>query len=135
MGEEMVREVVRIVQSKYQRRPPDRRKRNTTHLDESFTFKVLRGNKPGGYPFRIELTTKPGVNAKKVAALNDGSPPHEILPRPPKQALKWSSPDGGTTIVRKVGPNTTRIHPGNAPGRFMEQARDTVVRRARRRRV
>lgn len=135
MGRQMVEEVVSIVQRRYERRPVDRRKVNTTHLDESFTFRVLRGNKPGGFPFRVELTIKPGVNAKKVAALNNGSPPHEIRPRPPRTKLAWKNVSGGTTIVPQVGPPTTRIHPGNAGGRFMEQARDTVVRRQRAGRV
>lgn len=67
IGEAMVREVRKIVASEFRTGTPDHRKPGP-HLINSFTYKLdktSRGTK-------VTLTTLPGVNAKKVAALEYG---------------------------------------------------------------
>lgn len=122
----MVAEVNAIVRTEYPRREGRSHKANTTHLHESFTFKVVDG--PRG-PQAI-LTIKPGVSAAKIAALEFGSRPHDIDPRN-GDTLAWRAPSGAFVRTPRVGAPYTAQHPGNPPGRFMERARRRVVDRRR----
>lgn len=153
MGMEMVQEVQRIVRARYPS-GGDNRKRNTTRLENSFTFKVERGSGPHGFPFSVSLTTKPGVAAGKVAALNYGVTPrptdYTILPRNVPRALKFQgadpnrarrsgktgrfikqSPKGGAYAGQTLRPSAHRTMTSGPKkgGLFMEEAREIVMRR------
>lgn len=129
-GEAMVREATRIFQGLYQRRSGPTHKPNTTHGEESFTSRVSGST----FPFRVELTIKPGVDKRKIAALNFGiKKPYEIASRD-GGPLAWDNPTGygrkvtlikGGVVQRNPKPGT----PEYEGGHFLEQARDEVVRR------
>ncbi len=133
-GTEWEVKVREIVQAELPRRDGVRHKTNTTHLENSFQARVVEGPN-GGFPMRLELTTKPGVNAKKIAALNFGVPDEHDIPTVPKTDgyLRWGDAAGdlrarGQTQVRWKP--TGRIKDGY---HFMERARDSVLARRRRR--
>ena len=82
---------------------------------------------------RLRLTTKPGVDAKKVAALNYGAKKNYTIPlRQGGKKLAWGDAPGEITTVVSVVHRT----PANSAkaGRFMERARDRVLARRRRQR-
>jgi hypothetical protein len=134
MGREMVEECIKIVQETTERRPVERRKVNTTHLDQSFTYRV----DTSGGQIRSVLTIKSGVNKKKVAALMFGTKhPYKIAPRL-KPRLTWLNKDGTRTRLK----NGQIVHRNPKAGTIeydginaMALARDRVVRRRRGRRV
>lgn len=134
LGREWEREVREIVQSELPRRDGVRHKTNTTHLEESFQYRIVEGpNK--GFPMRLELTTKPGVNAKKIAALNFGiKGTHPITAKRTKY-LRWGDQPGDLEGVFKSvtwrgdGPNSHGKIQGGY--HFMERARDAVLARRR----
>lgn len=130
IGRAWVNEVEQITADEYQFRVGDRHKENTTHLTNSFTYRVTEAS-GGGFPMRLQLTTKPGVSAKKVAALNYGAKKnYTIRPRAGKKALAWGDEPGEITNVQREVQRT----PANSAraGRFMERARDRVLARRRR---
>jgi hypothetical protein len=130
-------------------RPPERRKAYATHLVNSFQGRVV-GTR-GQLPVVAVLGIKPGVNEKKIAALEYGSPSHEIsgpnglaFPRRPR----GDSPDqrvrGGLRSTRAAygrrtstgradlfWTDTPVIHPGNRGYHFMRDARRRVKRMIR----
>lgn len=156
LGKEWLTEVVDIVSDELPRREGDRHKANTTHLEDSFTYHIIQGG-DGGFPMTLELTIKPGVNAKKVAALEFGADhDYEISPsgvtagiggrsqrlttaRRAKlvsagiavqntQWLRWEGDDGEDVFMHTV------IHKAFPGVHFMSRARDAVLARRRRRR-
>lgn len=138
LGEAWVEEVTSIVQRELPRRDGSRHKRNTTHLENSFQYRIVEGPNDG-FPMRLELTTKPGVNAKKIAALEYGVPgTHQIKARR-TQYLRWGDAPGDLhrPFTKEVtwkpdGPNS---HGKIAGGYgFMRRARDRVLRQSRARR-
>lgn len=134
MAKEMQEEVLKIVHEDTERRPTNRRKINTTHLDQSFTTRI----DTSGKEIRAVLTIKSGVNKKKIAALEYGTKhPYTIAPRN-KPRLAWTNKDGTRTIL----PIGQVVHRDPKPGtkeydgiRMMKKARDRVVRRTRGSRV
>lgn len=130
IGDEWVEEVQKIVREEFPRRDGDRHKRNTTHLDQSFQARISEGP-DRGFPMRLELTTKPGVSAAKIATLNYGGSPHKIRAVNAK-TLSWGEGPGEITtpgqrsVQWKPGPKLSRA------SRFMERARDRVLARRRR---
>lgn len=137
IGREWEDEVRAIVSEELPRRDGDRHKANTTHLENSFTHSISEGG-DSGFPMLLDLTTKPGVSAKKVAALEYGVPgEHEISTT--KRSLRWGDVPGdlATPGLKSVtwkpdGPNSKGIIAGGY--HFMERARDAVLARRRRRR-
>lgn len=135
MGREWESEVREIVQEELPRREGYRHKANTTHLENSFAHKVTEGG-DGGFPMLLDLTTKPGVSAKKVAALNNGvDHEYEISVREDGEAeyLRWGEAPGDLTKPFQksvIWKPTGRIAQGY---HFMERARDRVLARHRRR--
>lgn len=141
-AEGMEREVVAIIKREmFWDRAPRRRKTQTTKLVNSFVG-VVEGE--GTTRVTARLTLKSGVNAKKVAALEYGSPPHEISPR------GWDGEDdgGGSDFLwfpdprqargpawNAYGPNNFRtkvvVHPGRAGFHMMRRAREHVRTRVR----
>jgi hypothetical protein len=129
-------------------RPPVRRKKGATHLVNSFVGRVegVRGQ----LPVNAVLAIKRGVNEKKVAALEYGSPSHEIKGNPwlafPRSVLGEGTlddlearsrirnayggrgPRGGKNYFATQG---VIMHPGNKAYNFMKQARDRVRRTLR----
>lgn len=76
-GPIMEKEVVEIIKSEmFWDRSPHRRHPHTIKLVNSFVA-VIDGRR-GDLAVQSRLTHKRGVNAKKIAALEFGSPPHEI---------------------------------------------------------
>lgn len=76
LGESMVRECVEIVSTEFNPTDPGHRKAGP-HLSESFMYVIEEV--PRGVD--VSLTIKPGVSAKKVAALEYGAKePYEITP-------------------------------------------------------
>lgn len=134
MGREMVEECIKIVHETTERRPVERRKVNTTHLDQSFTYRI---DTTGG-EIRSVLTIKSGVNKKKIAALMFGTKhPYKIYPRKAK-ALAWTNPDGTRTVKKKGVPVYRNPKPGTIEYDgidAMRLARNRVVRRRRGKRV
>lgn len=133
IGRAWVDEVSTIVADEYEFRLGDRHKENTTHLTNSFTYRVDEAS-GGGFPMRLRLTTKPGVSAKKVAALNYGAKKnYTIRPRSPKKKLAWGEVSGEYTTVVSL-PTVVQRTPANSAkaGRFMQRARDRVLARRRR---
>lgn len=125
-----------------------RHKKGTTHLVNSFQGKVV-GTR-GQLPVDAVLGIKRGVNEKKIAALEHGSPPHEIPPGEggwlafPRSVLNRGElgtksqlarasqirnaygakgPRGGKNMF--ATPNPVQ-HPGNLAYHFMAQARQRV---------
>lgn len=137
IGREWVEEVTKIVQAELPRRDGDRHKRNTTHLDQSFQYRIIEGPNDG-FPMRLELTTKPGVNAKKIAALEFGNPDHDIPKGRKTIPLRWGDAPGdlskeaafmGQVRWTSTGPNS-KGKAGRGYG-FMRRARDRVMARRR----
>ncbi len=136
-GTEWEVKVREIVQAELPRRDGVRHKTNTTHLENSFQARVVEGPN-GGFPMRLELTTKPGVNAKKIAALEFGiKGTHPITAKRTKY-LRWGDVPGDlegsgfkTVTWRSDGPNAHGKIQGGY--HFMERARDAVLARRRRR--
>lgn len=121
-----------------------RRKKGTTKLINSFRG-FVRGTR-GELPVDAVLGLKPGVNEKKVAALEHGSPPHVIqgepwlfFPRGPGEEGTLDDFGARQRIIqaygfgRKSGFATQQPihHPGNVAYRFMAQARERARRRIR----
>lgn len=134
LGRDWVDEVERIVAAEYEWRLGDRHKPGA-HLENSFTHQVDEGPR-GGFPMRVALTTKPGVDNAKVAALNYGTTTnYEIRPRSGK-VLSWGD-EPGTIESDKTAVPVVRRTPANSAkaGRFVERARDRVMARRRRARV
>lgn len=131
IGTAWVDEVVKIVSDELPRRGPPRHRENTTHLDESFQHRIVEGPNDG-FPMRLELTTKPGVRAAKVGALEFGiDREYEITARNTK-ALRWGDAPGDLRAPNQKSVTwkpTGRIKQGY---RFMERARDRVLTRRRR---
>lgn len=132
MGVEMVAEVERIVGEDYERRSGDRHKEDSMPLHESFEYRVFETGQ-GGFPMRVELTTKPGADTKKIAALIYGAKKRYVIrPNPPKRALAWGDAPGEITTFRR---EVVRFPENSAqPNPFIQRARNIVVRRRRRRR-
>lgn len=141
LGEAWVEEVTSIVQRELPRRDGPRHKRNTTHLENSFQYRIVEGPNDG-FPMRLELTTKPGVSAKKIAALEFGNPNTYDIPKGRKTIpLRWGDAPGdlgkdaawtGQVTWKPDGPNS---HGKIAGGYgFMRRARDRVLRQSRARR-
>lgn len=135
IGEAWVDEVTKIVQAELPRRDGVRHKRNTTHLEESFQYRVVEGP-DRGFPMRLELTTKPGVNAKKIAALEYGIKKQYPIEAKRAKSLRWGDVPGDLTkpmkrvTWRSDGPNS---HGQIARGYgFMRRARRRVLARRRR---
>lgn len=148
LGESMVREVVAIVSEEFKPGDPDHRKPGP-HLRESFTYEIE--DTPTGT--NVTLTTKSGVNAKKVAALEYGTAsPYEITPSGvvfgqgglsvglkraqrlanlglsgrPTKLLRWPDPGGGKDVFAKVA------HRDPFEGKhFMQRAVDAAVAKMR----
>jgi hypothetical protein len=125
LGESMVREAVKVIDDNLQLGSPDHRKPGP-HLRNSLTYKI----KDEADGVNVTLTIKPGVSAKKVAAINYGTEkPYVITPtgvvagqgglsRPrssvtpalirtgisirPTQWLRWPDPAGGKDVFRKI---------------------------------
>lgn len=130
IGQEWVDEVTKIVQKELPRRDGVRHKRNTTHLDQSFQYRIIEGPQ-NGFPMRLELTTKPGVNAKKIAALEYGVQGEHVIEAKRTQFLRWGDAPGDLhqpfqkAVTWKP---TGRINQGYG---FMRRARDRVLARRR----
>lgn len=137
IGEEWEQEVRAIVSEELPRRDGVRHKANTTHLENSFAHKVSEGG-DAGFPMLLDLTIKPGVNAKKVAALNNGIDHEYEIEARNAPVLRWGDAPGDlVTPQKKVtwspnGPNSKGIIAGGY--HFMERARDAVLARRSRRR-
>jgi hypothetical protein len=134
IGREMVDECVRIVQAETERRPVDRRKVNTTHLDQSFEHRVDRT----GGRIRSVLTIKSGVNKAKVGALEYGIKHQYVIAPRNAPALSWKDKNGlrvtkkrGQPVIRQPKAGTTEY---DGVG-MMRRARERVVRRRRNARV
>jgi hypothetical protein len=138
MGEEWEREIQKIInRDVLRRRDGVRHKANTTHLENSFTHRIEEGPNDG-FPMRLVLTTKPGVNSKKIGALEHGNPPH-FIPKQPKSDgfLRWGTAPGDirTPKLRQVywKPNPDGGRYNSATGyKIMQRARDRVLARRRR---
>lgn len=137
IGREWEAEVVEIVQEELPRRDGERHKANTTHLENSFTHLVREGG-DNGFPMTLDLTIKPGVNAKKVAALNFGIDHEYEITAVNAEYLRWGDAPGDITkpFQKSVtwspdGPNSKGIIANGY--HFMERARDAVLARRRRR--
>jgi hypothetical protein len=140
MGRDMVDECVRICESELS---TNDHKINQTHLANSFTYVVERGSGPGGTPWNVYLTIKPGVSAGKIWALNygssGGSNSYVILPRNVPRALEFSGPGTdysyasgkgayGSRVLRPYANRTSTSGPREGTF-FLERARDTVMQR------
>lgn len=131
IGEAWVAKVTEIVQAEYPRRDDARHRPNTTHLDVSFQHRVIEGP-DGGFPMRVELTTKPGVSAAKVGALNYGVDREYTIAARNAKSLRWGEAPGD---IRTPGQKSVTWKPGpkaRAGGRFLERARDSVLASRRR---
>lgn len=124
-----------IIQTELPRRDDDRHKANTTHLENALTYRVDQP-RPGAFPITVSLTTKPGVSAAKVAALEYGvQGEHEITAgtrTPGAKYLRWGDAPGD---LRKPFQRTVTWRPtGQIKGgyHFMERARDAIAARRRR---
>ncbi len=129
-GREWEVQVREIVRAELPRRDGRRHKENTTHLENSFQTRVVEGPN-GGFPMRLELTTKPGVNAKKVAALEFGNNKTYPITAKKTKYLRWGGVPGDletpfleTVVWRNDGPNSHGRLKGGY--HFMERARDQV---------
>lgn len=124
-----------IIQSELPRRDGERHKTNTTHLENALTYFVDQP-RHNAFPITTGLTTKPGVEAAKVAALEHGvQAEHQITAgtkTPAAKALRWGThpKDLSRYPVRKsvTWKPTGKIAQGY---HFMERARDMVAARRR----
>lgn len=142
-ADQMVEEVQDIIEFYFVTdRPPERRKPNTIKLINSFEGHVngVRGH----LPVDAVLGLKRGVNEKKVAALEHGSPPHLIQGNPwlawPRDVTEEGTLSNLTARSRvrnaygRPGRGGNKFfatrnpvpHPGNAAYNFMAQARQRV---------
>lgn len=138
----MEEEVVDIVGYYFNNeRQGKRHKKGTTHLINSFRG-FVRGVR-GSLPVNAVLGIKPGVNEKKVAALEYGSPPHEIKGNPwlafPRDVAEEGILENeaarrrirnalGTGPKSQFATRNPVQHPGNAGYFFMKQARERARR-------
>lgn len=132
IGRDWEEEVRSLVTKEAPRRDGPSHKANTTHLENSFTSRVTEGPN-NGFPMRLELTTKPGVSAKKIAALEFGVDREYPIEAKRAKHLRWGDKPGDLhkPFQKKVTWKPTgRIREGYA---FMQRARDTVLARRRRR--
>ena len=134
-GDLMVIQASGLVGRKFKRREGYRRKAvSTVHITEAFAYKVHRGNQPGGFPWRAELTIREDLSDEdraKVAALNHPTQrDYTIRPRNPGGVLSWTDEAGRRVTSREVK-RTPAQH--TIRGYFMEDARDIVVRFLKRR--
>lgn len=117
-------------------RSPHRRKKGTTKLINSFTTRV--DGTRGRFPVKAVLTIKPGVNAKKIAALNYGTnktytinprnSPKLRFPKAGGKNAKWGNPK----FLNAYGENNRAVltvsrEPFDGK-HFMEEARDAGAR-------
>ncbi len=133
IGREWEEEVVKIVQAELPRRDGVRHKTNTTHLEESFQYRIQEGGRDG-FP-RLELTTKPGVSGAKIGALNSGVPGEHEIPRSGKTIpLRWGEAPGDLSRGAAFSGQVTWKPTGKIQQgwQFMERARDRVLARRRR---
>lgn len=140
MGQEMVDEAISIVRAEL---PTTEHKLNQTHLDNSFRYLVNRGPGPGGEPWELDLTIKPGVSSGKIWALNYGTSgttkQYVIRPRNVPRALEFSGPGTDYGFAQQKGKYAGRVlkpfavrtvTSGPREGTFfLERARDTVMGR------
>lgn len=144
-AEIMEEEVVDIVRFYFVNdRPPTRRKSHAIKLVNSFRG-FVEGER-GQLPVTAVLGIKRGVNEKKVAALEHGSPPHFIVGQPwlafPRSVNEEGTLDNlkardriraayGGGRKSKFATQTPIFHPGNIAYNFMKQARDRARQRIR----
>jgi hypothetical protein len=140
LGKMMVDEGTQIIGAEFiTDRPPRRRRSSDIRLINALKFEV----EESGDKITSVLTIKRGVNTKKVATMNNGSRPHDIVPRNAR-FLVFPAPRGGTgranaiTNAYSSGPNVKakRVrHPGRsrtARGtKFMQRARRRALDRMR----
>lgn len=112
-------EATNLANQRAPRRDGDRHKPNTTHLENSFRGIVTRT----GRRLILALTTKPGVNAKKVAAIEYGTDkPYEIRARTTERMV-WEPGEGG----RRTGAAKVVQRQPFEGKHIMRDARDAVV--------
>lgn len=116
-------------------RPPERRRRpGSRHLAGSMRYRV-HVPAPGAFA-TVELYSE--ADPERVAALEFGSPPHEITGsplafprggaeiRPPRGLASREGPTFGRRDQLTVVPSVQ--HPGNRPYRFMDRALKQAIR-------
>ena len=136
-GRRWEEQVVELVQTELPSRSGPRHKENTTHLENSFTHRVVEGG-DGGFPMVLHLTIKPGVSAAKVAALEFGIDHEYEITANNAKVLRWGDHPQDLHEPRKsvtwspFGPTGKGILPNGY--RFMRNARDTVLAQLGRRR-
>jgi hypothetical protein len=133
MGREWVREVVAIVSAELPRRDGARHKTNTTHLENSFDWRIEEGP-DNGFPMRLALTIKPGVSKAKIAALEFGVQREYVIPGAGRTVpLRWGDAAGDLSKEAAFSGQVTWKPTGriNQGYRFMRRARERVVRRRR----
>jgi len=132
LGLDWEREIRALVSAEAPRRSGERHKANTTHLENSFAWKIEEGP-DNGFPMRLILTIKPGVSAKKIAALEYGVKREYVIEAKDAQYLRWGTAPGDLTKPFQksvVWKPTGQINQGYS---FMRRARDRVIRRRRNR--
>lgn len=135
-------------------RPPERRKPGIK-LINSFKGEVVGAR--GDARVAARLTIKPGVNAKKIGALEHGSPPHRIAPSGVVIGGRGNLSRSRASLRRNPGlaafgvADTQRLrfpdsrtgaevaplfvnHPGNRAYRMMRRARQRTVAQLKRER-
>ena len=136
MGREWEKEVVGMAAVEARPRSGRRHKSNTTHLENSFTWRVEEGP-DNGFPMRLVLTIKPGVSKAKIAALEYGVQREYVIPGAGQTIpLRWGDAPGDLSKEAAFSGQVTwkptgRIREGYG---FMRRARERVVARRRRRR-
>lgn len=134
IGRDMVEAVTGIVSSEYERREGERHKEEDLHLDESFEYRVFEGPNRG-FPMRVELTTKPEANVKKIAALRYGTKKRYVIKPRKKQTLAWGDTGGSAIEAGDDATFTKEVvrFPSNSaqPNNFMQRARAAAMRRHR----
>lgn len=141
MGRDWEKEVVELVNAEAPRRDGARHKTNTTHLENSFTWRVEEGG-DNGFPMRLVLTVKPGVSKAKIGALEFGVQREYVIPAAGKTIpLRWGDAPGdlakeaafsGQVTWKATGPNAKgKLASGGY--RFMRRARRRVLDRRRNR--
>ena len=134
MGVAWEREVRGLVAAEAPRRSGNRHKENTTHLENSFDWRIEEGP-DNGFPMRLVLTIKPGVSAKKIGALEYGVDREYTIEARDAEYLRWGTAPGDLTKPFQKSVTwkpTGQINQGYA---FMRRARDRVVARRRNSRV
>lgn len=112
-------EASKLANARTTRRDGPTHKANTTHLENSFRGVVTRS----GNRLIISLTTKPGVSAKKVAAIEYGTDkPYEIRARTASRMV-WEPGQNG----RRTGGATVVQRQPFEGKHIMRDARDNVV--------